>query len=421
MNIDGARRGPDVLPMRRRSEVINNVLGERLGKILPVAMREQGLDMWLIICQEDDLDPVYKTMIPLDTWCPILQMLIFYDTGKEIERINLSFTDTKDHYAKPWAGRVHHREQWELLGPMIAERDPKRIGINTGLIQWAAGGLTHNLYKQLVETIPEKYVERLESAEPCVTRWLSTLTNTEVELYEHVVEVAHSIIAECYSSSSITPGITTIRDLVWRYWQICADNGLQAAFNPFFVINRENHAKERYGDDDTIQHGDFIRCDVGIQYLGLITDHQEWAYIRKPGETDAPDWAKKLMVKGNRLQDCFMAEFKQGLTGNQLLANILKRARGEGLPNPKIYSHSLGLLLHEPGPLIGLPWEQKWNEGRGDVKLEYNYSFTMELSVEDTVPEWDAPSFRLAIEQDVVYTRDGCRAIDGRQTRFYLI
>jgi len=419
MIIDGVGRGPEVLPMRRRAEVIDDLLGERLEEILPLAMREQGIDMWLIICQEDDLDPVFETMIPMDTWCPILQILIFYDEGDEVERINLSFTDTKDHYDQPWAGRSHHREQWELLGQMIAERDPKRIGINTGSIQWAAGGLTHNLYRQLVEAIPESYVERLESAESCATRWLATLTDSEVELYEHVVEVAHFLIAEAYRG--IIPGVSTIRDLVWRYWQLCADNGLTVAFNPYFGVFREDSAKKRYGEDDTIQHGDFIRCDVGIEYLGLITDHQEWCYIRKPGETDAPEWARKLMAEGNKLQDCFMAEFRQGLTGNELLANILKRAQGEGLPNPKIYSHSLGHLLHEPGPLIGLPWEQEWNEGRGDVELEYNYAFTMELSVEDAVPEWDAPNFRLALEQDVVYTKEGCRPIDGRQTEFHLV
>ncbi|HUS79477.1 MAG TPA: hypothetical protein VM050_12555 [Patescibacteria group bacterium] len=72
---------PKVLTMRERAEVINGVLAERLDTVLPLAMRKSGLDMWLIICQEDDLDPVYETMIPMDTWCPILQMLIFYDRG----------------------------------------------------------------------------------------------------------------------------------------------------------------------------------------------------------------------------------------------------------------------------------------------------------------------------------------------------
>ena len=116
-----------------------------------------------------------------------------------------------------------------------------------------------------------------------------------------------------------------------------------------------------------------------------------------------------------------MAEFKHGLTGNELLENILTRARREGVPSPKVYSHSLGMFLHEPGPLIGLPWEQERCAGRGDVKLEYNESFTMELSVSGNVPEWNNQEVRMGMEEDVVFTREGCRAIDGRQTEFYLI
>jgi Xaa-Pro aminopeptidase len=415
---------PEVLSMRERSRIIERALADRLEEVLPVAMREAGLDMWLIICQEDDLDPVFETMIPMDTWCPILQMLVFYDRGPElgVERINLSFTDTKDLYDKPWPGRSHHREQWTLLRGVVEERNPMRIGINVGSVQWAAGGLTHNLYNQLAEALPQRYVDRLVSAEPCATRWLATLTDMEVGLYEHVVKVAHALIAECYSGKAIVPGVTTIPDLVWYYWQRCADLGLTVAFNPFFTIVRSGAARELYGEgDDVIRAGDFVRCDVGIRYLGLITDHQEWAYILKPGETDAPEGARRLMAEGNRLQDCYMGEFRRGLTGNQMLGNILAEARALGLPNPRVYSHGLGRLLHEPGPLIGLPWEQEWNEGRGDVALEHNYAFTMELSVEGPLPEWGGEGFRCALEQDVVYTEEGCRLIDGRQTGFHLV
>ena len=174
-------------------------------------------------------------------------------------------------------------------------------------------------------------------------------------------------------------------------------------------------------EDDVIRPGDLIRCDVGIGYLRLITDHQEWGYVLRPGETDAPEGVRGLMAEANRLQDVYMAEFNRGLTGDQLLSNMLTRARKEGIPTPKVYSHSLGHLLHEPGPLIGLPWEQERNEGRGDVVLEYNYAFTAELSVEGPVSEWGGQRLRFALEEDVVFTEEGCRLIDGRQTSFYLI
>jgi Xaa-Pro aminopeptidase len=414
---------PQILSMRQRASVIHRILRKRLETILPMAMRETGLDMWLILCQEDDLDPVFQTLIPMDTWCPILQMLIFYDRGKEegVEGINVSGTNTHDLYDRPYQGQLEEK-QWPLLVKIIEERDPQRIGINIGTIQWAAGGLTHNLYQQLVEKLPARYVDRLVSAEPLATRWLATLTDDEVEIYEHVVNVAHHLIAECYSRQAIVPGVTTTRDLEWYYWQRSVELGVPLCFRPFFNLVRSAAIKEKVGEDDqVIRAGDLVHCDVGIRYLRLCTDNQQWAYVLRPGEGDAPAGMKALLAEGNRLQDVFMAEFRQGLTGNELLKNILTRARKEGIPNPRVYSHSLGLFLHEPGPLIGLPWEQECCPGRGDVRLEYNNSFTMELSVDGPLPEWEGQEIRMGLEEVAVFTRDGCRTLDGRQTEFYLV
>jgi Xaa-Pro aminopeptidase len=419
-----SKRGlPHVLPMRSRAEVIHGALRKRLETVLPMAMREAGFDMWLILCQEDNLDPVFTTMIPLDTWCPILQMLVFYDRGTKagVERINLSATDTKDLYDRPWLGR-EPREQWQLLQQIVEERDPRRIGINIGAIQWAAGGLTQNLYTQLVDALPPRYVGRLDSAEPMATRWLATLTEEELLLFQHVVDVAVHLLGECYSHQAIVPGVTTVRDLEWYYWQRCADLGLRTSFKPFFNLVRNEAMREQFGErDQVIRPGDLIHSDVGIRYLRLNSDHQRMAYVLKAAEADAPGGLRRLLREANRLQDVFMAEFRLGLTGNELLSNILVRAREAGIPNPRVYSHSLGLFLHEPGPLIGLPWEQQSCAGRGDVRLEHNMCFTMELSVRHRVPEWNDQEVTMALEEDVAFTRDGCRPIGDRQTELSLV
>ncbi len=408
--------------MRERAEIISRNLRGRLDTLLPLAMRETGFDMWIILCQEDDLDPVFTTLIPMDTWCPILQMLVFCDRGADgVERINISGTNTHDLYDRPYRGQLE-REQWPLLRQIVESRDPKRIGINTGAVQWAAGGLTHNLYTQLVDHLPARYVERLQSAEPLATRWLATLTDDEIITFEEVVQLGRGIIAECYSREAISPGMTTATDLEWFYWQRCADLGIDIAFKPFFNIVRSEAAKARFGADDrAIRPGDLIHCDVGVRYLRLNSDHQEWAYVLGEGETSAPAGLQALLAEGNRLQDVFMTEFQRGRTGNQLLQRILERARREGVPSPRVYSHSLGLFLHEPGPLIGLPWEQEACRDRGDVILEYGNAFTMELSVAAAVPEWGGQEVRLSMEEDVVYTPAGCRLLDGRQTMFHLI
>ena len=414
---------PPIPPLREQARVIREILRKRLETILPTAMREAGFDMWVILCQEDDLDPVFVSMMPMDTWCPILQMLVLYDrgAGEGVERISIAMTNTGGLFEQPWKGH-HHEEQWALLGRIIGERDPRRIGLNIGQVQWAAGGLTHNLFEQLVHALPGKYVDRLASAEPMATRWLATLTDEEVELHEHVVSVARRIIADCYSRGTIVPGETTAEDLEWQYWQRCANLGLEVSFRPFFNRVRRDTLKEQFGKDDrAIRPGDLIHCDCGIRYLRLSSDHQHWAYVRRPGETEAPEGLRRLLAQANRLQDIFRAEFCEGLTGNELLARILARAGDAKVPNPAVYSHSLGILLHEPGPLIGLPWEQKHCPGRGDVALRPNYAFTMELSVADAVPEWDGQKVCLSIEEDVVFTRNGCRVLGDRQTAFHLV
>ena len=417
---------PKVLPMRERAEVMRRALAERLDTVLPVAMREAGLDMWIVLCQEDDYDPVFRTMVPFDSWCPILQMLIFHDTGERsgeaaIERINLSMTDLGDLYERPWRGQ-RFEEQWPLLREIVAAREPKRIGINTGAVQWAAGGLTHNLYLQLTEALGPELSRRLTSAQVAATRWLATLSATEIGLFAHVVNVAHAILAECFSRAAIVPGVTTSTDLEWHYWQRAADLGLEMAFKPFFVIRRSDAMRQQFGEADrTIRPGDVIHSDVGIRYLGLNSDHQQQAYVLRPGETAAPEGLRGLMREANVLQDLYLAEFREGLSGNEILGNILSRAREVGLPNPKVYSHSLGHYLHEPGPLIGLPWEQERCPGRGDVMLREGYAFTMELCVAGAVGEWGGQQVTVGLEEDVVFTGGECRIVDGRQTEFHLI
>jgi hypothetical protein len=412
---------PRILSMRERSEVIHRLLKRRLTDILPRAMRESGIDCWLILCQEDNLDPVYTTMIPMDTWCPILQMLVFFDRDDGVEGFNISGTNTHDLYQRPYAGQSE-TEQWSHLLRTIEERDPRRIGINIGSVQWAAGGLTHNLYRQLVERLPARYVERLVSAEPLAIRWLTTLTDDDLQMYEHVCDVAHHVIAECYSRQSIIPGQTSIDDLPWIYWQRCTDLGFTMAFKPYFRLIRGPALRARHGPDDRlIRPGDLIHCDVGLQYLRFNSDHQLVAYVLQPGESDAPAGLRRLLVEANRLQDAYMAEFREGLTGNELLQNVLRRAREEGIPNPRVYSHSVGLFLHEPGPLIGLPWEQERCPGRGDVTVAPDSCFTMELSVRGPVPEWGGEEVLLPLEEVVAFTGAGCRPLDGRQTEFHLI
>lgn len=55
------------------------------------------------------------------------------------------------------------------------------------------------------------------------------------------------------------------------------------------------------------------------------------------------------------------------------------------------------------------------------MPLDYSYTFTMELSAGGPVPEWGGQEVRLGQEEDVCFTREGCRPIHARQSELYLV
>ena len=56
-----------ILSMKERSRVIDQLLENRIETVLPRIMRENDLDMWVIISREYNEDPVIKTFLP-STW-----------------------------------------------------------------------------------------------------------------------------------------------------------------------------------------------------------------------------------------------------------------------------------------------------------------------------------------------------------------
>lgn len=414
---------PQVLPVRERARLVNAILHKRFDAILPAIMTETGIDMWIIICHEDNYDPIFKTITPWQVWAPILQMVVFYQPqpGANVERINISRTNMMGLMNDLW-NPGQNDDQWTFLRQVVTERNPRQIGINESPIIWAADGLTVSLKQKLLETLDADLATRFISAEPLAIRWLETRLPVELELYQHAAKIAHMLIKECFSRRVVTPGVTTIEDLRWHWWQRSTDMGLPVSFPPFFLRIRSNESTATWGADDlVIREGDLLHCDVGVEYLRLLTDHQEMAYVLRPGENAAPESLCAGMAEGNRLQDIFTTSWQLGQTGNQILQTALERAHAAGIPNPRIYSHSLSHFLHEPGPLMGLPWEQEECPGRGDVVMHYNTVYTVELSVTVPVPEWGGQEVRLMLEQDAAYTEAGVVYMDGRQTAFHLI
>ena len=409
---------PGILTLREQAAVYNDWLKLRLERILPELMLQEGFDMWLVICRENNEDPVFFSLVPFTSmYASRTSILVFTDKGAEgVERLTVSRSGIGQLYKSAW--EPDKIDQWVRLAQIIKERNPKRIGINESDTFNYGDGLTASLKKKLMASLPADLTGRVQSAERLAIRWLERRSSEQLEVYPQIVAIAHGIIAEAFSRRVITPGVTTTDDVVWYFRERSRQLGLANWFQPSVSIQRPKESP--YKDSNVIHRGDWLHCDFGIIYLKLCTDTQQVAYVLKDGETDAPQGLKDALAQGNRLQDIEMAELKTGRTGNDILAAALKRATTDGL-KPSIYTHPLGVHGHAAGPIIGLWDKQDGVPGLGDFPLFEDTVHSIELNVRAAVPEWGNQEVRVELEQDAVFTKNGPRWLDVRQTSLILI
>ena len=419
-----ANPGETALPgLREQAALYNGWLKARFARVLPGLMRREKVDMWIVICREHAEDPVYPTLMPrpnMFAWR--LSMLVFFDRGPEtgVECLSVNPYGSGDfnreigeYYRPGWTESAE--DPWARLTRVVMERDPERIAVNESKTFAFADGLSATLKAELLAALGPGLGGRVVSAERLAVGWLETRTVEEIEFYGRMAALNRRVAAEALSNKVIVPGVTTLDDLGWWTRERFAGLGLEAWFQPTFYIMR--NPGEAAGDRRVVQRGDVVRCDIGFRLLGMTTDIQEVAYVLKEGESEAPAGLREAMRLGNRLQDILTGEFKEGRTGNEVLAAALEKARAEGL-KPRIYSHPLNYYGHGAGSRIG-PGESV--PGMGDYPLYADTCWAVELGVAAIVPEWGGQEVQMALEQSAVFTAAGVRYPAGRQTAFHLI
>jgi hypothetical protein len=257
----------------------------------------------------------------------------------------------------------------------------------------------------------------LESAEPLVIRWLETRSGGELDLYREIYAAAMAVLEEAYNRHCIKPGHTTTADVEAFIHQRIRDLGYEAWFTPDVDLQRRGGGEFRMGG--TIESGDLLHTDMGIEYLGLYTDTQRLAYVLRDGETDIPAGIRKGFSRALYFQDLTGEQFVENRSGNEILRLSLDRGRAEGL-RPMLYSHPIGVYGHAAGPCIGLFDNQDFVPGSGENRLYRDSCFALELNVTEAVPEWNQ-DVCFMLEETVIYAGGVLRFVDNQRDRIYII
>ena len=406
-----------VVSVKEQAVIINDLLNDRINHLLPVLMKESGIDCWVIISREYNEDPILKTFLPAE-WLSARRrtILVFYKpTDKDaLESYAVARYPVGKSIKAAWNPTIEPN-QWKALSKLIDSLNPTKIGLNTSMDFGHADGMNVTEYDEFKKALPTNQVKKIVSAEKLGVAWLETRTEKDMAFYPTLLAISHDIIQEGFSNKVIRPNYTTTDDLVWWFRQKVVDLGLSTWFHPSVEIQRRAY----HDNEDTIRPGDLLHVDFGISYLRLNSDVQEHAYVLLPNETTIPVDLAAAFSKTNRLQDILTSTFKTGRTGNEILAASLKQALSEGI-KPSIYTHPIGFHGHAAGTTIGM-WDMQGGvPGSGDYALRPNTCYSIELNAMHTLSGWGKP-VRIALEQNGYFNGKSFEYLDGRQKEIHLI
>jgi Xaa-Pro aminopeptidase len=414
------------------------IVREKLDTALLPAMRAHGIDMWLVLDRENHPDPISES---LGGGSGVRTAFMFFDNGSDKpEKIYLSshelgantvvmkVYDVKKFYGYSKEGLM------PLLRDAIAQRKPKKIGVDESITLPDADGLTVTLRDFLSQAAGAEYAKRIVSAELVLRDFRLHRTPLELASYKRLLEWTSLWMTEALSVENVHVGTTTAMDIGWWLKDKALQEHMTGEGTPRIV---------RQGDllplDDpsiTVQPGDIISIDGGLKYLFYESDIKRAVYILKPGETEPPASIQKAWNDTLKIAELYRSKMIPGSIGHVVWEDLAKVYSKEGYgvaypdsggraatgttPEVGIYGHSTGNSGHDIGARIATDWPMAYGD-RVDYPLQLGEWYSQEFHVSTPIPEWGGKVWYARFEENMRVGPNGGEYIIPRQEKLLVI
>jgi Xaa-Pro aminopeptidase len=413
------------LEARNRWARMCQIRREKFDRILPEAMRENQVDMWIVAMKEGHHDPLWDLLGR--GYVGSIGYYIFTDRGGDrIERSALGITD-------------HHRSScgaYDIdsgsvdLGAFVRARNPRRIGLNMSEEMGLADGLSHTLHQHLVRSVGPEFAGRLVAAEKMVSDFSSRRVASEIMAFGEAAEMGRQIAERALSNEVITPGVTMLSDVAWWIQDQMLQRGLGSSFEVPSIYITGPDGIEATSNARIIQRGDILMIDYGIGYLGMWTDQKRIAYVLKPGETKLPASYQRAFDNAVRVRDVIHRTAKPGKTAQAMMDDVNRAIGAAGFTPMRGFNqvradssvefiigcHSVGDWGHGIGPSMAF-----FNPGRLTYEIRPSNLFSIELFAYTPIPEWGGRKLRIPLEDDAVVTTRGVEWVYPIADRIQLV
>ncbi len=399
---------------------------QRIQQLLPAAMQRAEVDAWMVICRENNNDPLAVHVGGENAGGTAVFLFLRSESG--IRSIVLSpsgeATALKDMGLHDEVSILKRgSEVWQQTATLLRESNPGSIAINSSA-RAAADGLSYTQRNHLQAALGENLSARLVSSEELVVQWLSVKLPEEVEIMRRAAALTEQLELEAYGT--IVPGKSRDADVARYLKQRMAELGVEDAWAPDQNPN-VNSGPDRghsHATDKVIQPGDFIQTDFGIKVFGIwSTDVQRFAYVLAPGETEPPADAQRKWENARRGSRIALAAMRPDARG----FDVDKAQRDWMAQVGSVYvmwgtGHPVGYWAHDVGPALSGAQRSAEAKGATARTLQPGQTFAF-----DGFFSWEY-QYRgqkaiktISVEEMAVVTQDGAEYLIPPQEELVLI
>ena len=456
--VSNAIAQPGVHTAKTGSEVLQLIRNEKRDLILPGAMRDNNVDMWIHVTRAGDQDPMFREFGSTSGY------MIFTDLGDRIERTSFSGSFGGagaldfDIYgsrelSRAITGYDYNTQDFSVydeITQFVTERDPKTIAVNYSDWLAIADGISYTQYLELEKILGPKYSERIVSAEKVITDYRSRRILREVTLMTNALEIHRQILERSLSNEVITPGVTTLEDVGWWVKEEFFKRGLTRGFSTRAGVPRLRYSavsdlSETSSPQYVLQRGDFMQFDNGVRYLDYFsTDYKRNAYIMREGETKVPDSIQHAFDRAIAARKIIREHVKVGKTAGQTLRDLIEALEAadyiytpytdEGLKNYMNVQAKLAntdksgfsIDLHSQGNNGGSlvtvgPSIAAFRSDRDHLPIQENHLFSFEFVISTNIPEKPGNPIVINIEGNHVVSSRGVEFLHPPNEKILLI
>lgn len=331
---------------------------QRIAKLLPQAMSSAGVDAWLLLCRENNNDPL-ADHVACENAGGTAAFLFFIDKDGFHSRVYSPVGE-----ATALAELAIHDEvipvvrsdsAIDKVASFIREKDFAQLAVNMSPRNAQADGLSFTQHQALSNALGSELAARLVSSEELVYEWLSIKLPAEVDIMRKAAELTARWQLEAYAT--VVPGKTTDADIARFLKTKMAEAGVGDAWAPTQnpAVNSGPDRGHSHPTEKIIMPGDVIQTDFGIRvYDRWVTDIQRFAYVLKPGETEAPDDIQHYWVSARDGGHAAFKAMKPGVRGIDVDEAQRKLMEANGSERVMWSTgHPVGYVAHDTGPNLG--------------------------------------------------------------------